>query len=224
MSGPTAMVLRARGSAIAEQRPLTGRLLSIVDRLRRVADDDPDRPDLALVQRFQAGDRRAFEEIYRRHYDRVQRVAMRMVGDRTLAEDITQEVFVRAYRALPDFQTRAKLSTWLYRVTFNACADHLKSGRNRFERQAAEGLLERQESQAPSPVESIEAEQRREMVATAVQRLPEKYRMVVILRDIEERPYAEMAEVLDLPITTMKMRAIRGREMLARLIERMGDP
>ena len=77
---------------------------------------------------------------------------------------------------------------------------------------------------SPTPAAHYAAEQRRTLVAQAVARLPEKYRIVIILRDIEERPYVEIAEILSLPVTTLKMRAIRGREMLAKLVERMTDP
>ena len=221
---PRSSSLALDRTVAAERRPVTERVVPITRGASRSADDDPLRRDQALVERFQAGDQAAFGEIYRLHYGQVLRIALRMVRSRATAEDITQGVFVRAHRALHRFEARSKLSTWFYRVAFNACADHLKSGWNRLERSAPEGLLERRESSGPSPYESFEAEQRRALVTEAIQRLPEQYRMVVILRDIEDRPYAEMAEILGLPITTMKMRAIRGRQMLARLVQRMCEP
>lgn len=202
---------------------MTGRVLSLSDRLRGgpPAEGDADRPDAPLIERFQAGDRAAFATIYERHYGRVLRVAWRMLGQQALAEDIAQEVFIRAWHALPDFEIRARLSTWLYRVTVNACLDHLKSGRRRYERQADEGVLEQRRAGDPSPQAQVIAAQREALVTEAVARLPAKYRAVVVLRDIEERPYKEIHEILGLPVTTLKMRAIRGRAMLAKLVERI---
>jgi len=202
-----------------------GKVISLFERLKSGEVPKPlergERPDAPLIRRFQAGDSRAFGQIYELHYGRVYRVALRTLGDPTEAEDIAQVVFVRAWHALPDFEIRARLSTWLYRVTVNACLDHLKSGRRKYERQPVEGLLERREFDGPTPAARYLAEERRALVTTAITRLPEKYRMVVILRDIEQRPYVEISEVLSLPVTTLKMRAIRGREMLRKLIERM---
>lgn len=207
---------------------MAGKVLSLFDRLRATeasaAIERGERPDEPLIRRFQAGDRTAFSALYERHYTRVFRVALRTLGDPTEAEDIAQEVFLRAWHALPAFEIRARLSTWLYRVTVNACLDHLKSGRRKYERQPADGFIEAHRGDSPTPAAQYAAEQRRSLVAQAVARLPEKYRIVIILRDIEERPYVEIEEILGLPVTTLKMRAIRGREMLAKLVERMTDP
>lgn len=213
-------VMPPRGSS------LVGKVLSLVDRMRGhpPSDEAGDRPDAPLLARFKAGDQAAFGQIYERHYGRVMRVAWRMLGSEALAEDIAQDVFVRAYHALPDFEVRARLSTWLYRVTVNACLDHLKSGRRKYERQPEDGSLARRAGNRPGPDAAYLAEERRALVAEGVARLPEKYRIVVILRDIEERPYKEIREITGLPVTTLKMRAIRGRDMLARIIERMVEP
>lgn len=221
--------LRALGPQVRTETPrgfhLTEKVVSFFERLRGAAPAAPEgRPDTPLIERFKAGDQAAFGIIYERHYARVLRVAWRMLGSRALAEDIAQDVFVRAYHALPEFEVRARLSTWLYRVTVNACLDHLKSGRRKYERTVEDGALERRSAGGPAPDEALLAEQRRALVAEGVNRLPEKYRVVVILRDIEERPYKEIRDILDLPVTTLKMRAIRGREMLARVIERMIEP
>lgn len=209
---------------------LAGKVISLVDRLRgnppetEETTEVVDRPDAPLIERFKAGDQAAFGVIYERHYSRVLRVAWRMLGSQALAEDIAQDVFIRAYHALPDFEVRARLSTWLYRVTVNACLDHLKSGRRKYERQPDEGTMNRRASDRLDPDAAFIAEERRALVAEGVSRLPEKYRIVIILRDIEERPYKEIRDILGLPVTTLKMRAIRGRDMLARVIERMVQP
>lgn len=218
--------LRAQSPAAETSRgtELAGKVVSLFDPLRGSTPPSAapgERPDAPLIERFKAGDASAFGQIYERHYARVLRVAWRMLGSQALAEDIAQDVFIRAYHALPEFEVRARLSTWLYRVTVNACLDHIKSGRRKYERQAEEGALGRRQADGLSPDDAYVAEERRAMVAEGVSRLPEKYRIVVILRDIEERSYKEIRDILGLPVTTLKMRAIRGREMLARVIERM---
>ncbi len=221
--------LRALGPALDTARKgeldLVGKAISLFDRLRgEPPASSEDRPDTPLIERFKAGDQAAFGEIYERHYGRVVRVAWRMLGSRAQAEDLAQDVFIRAYHALPDFEVRARLSTWLYRVTVNACLDQLKSGRRKYERPADDSALERRRSTDPGPDGAFAAEQRRQLVTEGITRLPEKYRVVIVLRDIEERPYKEIRDILGLPVTTLKMRAIRGREMLARVIERMVEP
>lgn len=219
--------LRALGPTTDNRREgfdLAGKALSLFDRLRGEPPATSDRPDAPLIERFKAGDTAAFGAIYERHYGRVVRVAWRMLGSRSQAEDVAQDVFIRAYHALPDFEVRARLSTWLYRVTVNACLDQLKSGRRKYERPVEDGALERRRSGRPEPDAALAAEQRRRLVTEGITRLPEKYRVVIVLRDIEERPYKEIRDILGLPVTTLKMRAIRGREMLARVIERMVKP
>ncbi|MCA9537630.1 MAG: sigma-70 family RNA polymerase sigma factor [Myxococcales bacterium] len=204
---------------------MSGRVISFIDRFRRSeSSDDPDRPDAPLIERFQKGDRDAFSVLYARHYERVLRVVWRMVGGRAEAEDITQDVFIRVFHALPNFETRARFSTWLYRIAVNASLDYLKSGRRRFEKAADEDGFERVRGDTADPLTSLDAARRRALVSEAVSRLPEKYRVVIVLRDIEERPYEEIREITGLPVTTLKMRAIRGREMLARLVRRMVEP
>lgn len=176
--------------------------------------------DTDLITRFQAGDGQAFRPLYQRHSPAVYRLALRMTGSTAEAEDITQVVFERVWHALGRFRTgEAQLSTWLYRVAANACLDHLKSAPRRRER----GFEPEQVVQADvgrSPEAQLAAEQTRCRIEQALLVLPEKYRVVVVLRDIEERSYEEIRAILQLPITTLKMRAVRGREKLAAVLER----
>ena len=144
-----------------------------------------------------------------------------MTGSTADAEDITQVVFERVWHALGRFRTgEAQLSTWLYRVAANACLDHLKSAPRRRERGLEPEVAARQADVGRSPEAQLAADQTRSRIEQALLALPEKYRVVVVLRDIEERSYEEIRAILELPITTLKMRAVRGREKLAAVLER----
>ncbi|MEZ4465505.1 MAG: RNA polymerase sigma factor [bacterium] len=185
--------------------------------LDEVADDE------RLLGQILEGNGQAFDALYRRHAPRVFRLALRMTGSAADAEDLVQVVFERAWRALPRFRPgEARISTWLYRVTVNACLDQLKSARRQRERGLdADGLAHHADTRR-GPEARLAGEQSRDLVERALLQLPEKYRVVVLLRDIEERPYQELRAILKLPITTLKMRAVRGREQLARACERLG--
>jgi|JI10StandDraft_1071094.scaffolds.fasta_scaffold267111_2 RNA polymerase sigma-70 factor (ECF subfamily) len=177
--------------------------------------------DTELIVRFQAGDGQAFRPLYQRHSPAVYRLALRMTGSTADAEDITQVVFERVWHALGRFRTgEAQLSTWLYRVAANACLDHLKSAPRRRERGLEPEVAARQADVGRSPEAQLAADQTRSRIEQALLALPEKYRVVVVLRDIEERSYEEIRAILELPITTLKMRAVRGREKLAAVLER----
>ncbi|MCB9546234.1 MAG: sigma-70 family RNA polymerase sigma factor [Myxococcales bacterium] len=195
--------------------------LNVEERFSEAADEAAE--DELLVARFLEGDNQAFDQLYRRHGPRVYRLALRMMGSAADAEDLVQVVFERAWRALPRFrQGEARVSTWLYRVTVNACFDQLKSARRKRERGMEPDAFAQQADRRRGPEERVAAAQARGLVEQALQSLPEKYRVVVVLRDIEERSYQELRAILKLPITTLKMRAVRGREQLARACERLG--
>lgn len=172
-----------------------------------------------LLDRIAAGDEQAFAAMYRQHVGRVHRIALRMTGSAADADDLTQRVFEKAWTALPDFKARARISTWLYRVTVNASLDLLRA-RKRRPLSDAQSLDSVDPKRGPESL--VASAQTAALVERAILRLPEKYRVVVILRDIEGRPYKEIRSILRLPITTLKMRAVRGREQLSRIIERMG--
>lgn len=167
-----------------------------------------------LLARVQAGEPGAFDAFYRMHAPQVHRIAVRMTGSVADADDLTQVVFERAWRALPRFQPNtAKVTTWLHRVTVNACLDHLKSPRRR--RRLDQPTPERVDHRR-DPEAAFAGAEATALVQTALLRLPDKARVVLVLRDIEQRSYAEMRATLRLPVTTLKMRVIRARAALAR--------
>lgn len=178
-----------------------------------------EQPESGLLARLQAGEPAAFSAFYRAEAPRVHRIAFRMTGSKADADDLTQVVFERAWKALPKFrQGEARLSTWLHRVAVNACLDHLKSPRHTRRVDAETG--DRPDARR-TPEAALAGAEASALVQRALLALPEKARVVLVLRDIEDRSYAEMRSVLRLPITTLKMRVIRAREALARELRKM---
>jgi RNA polymerase sigma-70 factor (ECF subfamily) len=174
--------------------------------------------DRALVAAAQAGDRRALEELLRRHYDRVHAVCRRIAGPTRDADDAAQEAMISIVRGLPRFDGRAQFSTWAYRVATNAALDEL---RRRKRRPALHVVGDDQD--APDPVDPL-AERRLSGVADrlsideALDALPEEFRAAVVLRDVADLDYAEIAETLGVPVGTVKSRIARGRSQLAALL------
>jgi RNA polymerase sigma-70 factor (ECF subfamily) len=190
-----------------------------VDRLRPARGVAPGPvPDETLVERFRGGDAAAFAELYRRHYGRVYRVALRMSGHPADAEDLAQVVFVRAWHALPRFRVEAQLTTWLYRIVINASLDHRRARKHHpdWSSEPPPDVPAEEDPERP-----LLDEARHAQLLRALASLPARYRAVVVLHDIEGRPYAEIEEILELPTTTLKMRVVRGREKLAKALRRL---
>lgn len=175
--------------------------------------------DASLLARLRAGDGRAFEDLVIGYQHRVFGVALRMLGSRAEAEEIAQETFLRAHRALGEFRGEARLGTWLYGITSRLCLNRLASGPRRHERSDDLAL-----AQAPSAeTDAAGALERGELEAAlreAVAALPEDRRIVVVLRDLEGLSYDEIAEVLGLPLNTVRTRLHRARLDLKAKLER----
>ncbi len=169
------------------------------------------RSDAELVAAAQAGDRRALDALLRRHHDRVRAVATRMAGNPADAADATQEALIAVVRGLPRFDGRSAFTTWLYRVTTNACLDELRRRRRR-----PVPVLDADDTHAELPVAARDGSVVDRMVIdAALDRLPEEFRVPVVLRDLADLDYAEIAEVLEIPVGTVKSRIARGRAQLA---------
>ncbi|NVB42227.1 sigma-70 family RNA polymerase sigma factor [Pseudenhygromyxa sp. WMMC2535] len=168
--------------------------------------------DEALVQRAGrgGGDKQAFAELVRRHQGKVRGLLLRLTGNTTLADDLAQEVFLRAYRGMVGFEGRARFSTWLYRIAYNVFLNH----RTRSKELSA--LPEGFESRAAAPESELSAARcdlRRDLAA-AIAELPDRYRAVVTLYYLEDVSYPEIAEVLDLPLGTVKTHLHRAKKLL----------
>ncbi len=173
-----------------------------------------DPTDEELVAAAKAGDRRAIEDLLRRHQPRIYAVCRRMAGNDADALDATQEALVAIVRGLPRFDGRACFSTWAYRVATNACLDELRRRRRR----PVVGLPERDgealevADHRPGPADQVAD---RSEVDAALAELAPEFRAAVVLRDLCQLDYAEIAEVLEIPPGTVRSRIARGRAQLA---------
>lgn len=178
---------------------------------------DLDNSDNALVRRAREGDYDAFEQLFERHRQLVYRFAYQMMPRRDDAEDIVQEAFVRAYQNLNKYRDEAKFTTWLLRIVTNLCTDQARMAQRRsaLEQQEAAGSLTWMTSvENENPVDNLEADRRVFALRKALNALPAHHRSVIILRDIEERDYADIAEVLNCTVGGAKLRVLRARRAL----------
>jgi RNA polymerase sigma-70 factor (ECF subfamily) len=171
--------------------------------------------DRDLLARHTAGDPEAFGEIVRRHRDRRWAIALRTLGDREEAADAVQDALVSAYRAAHTFRGQSAVTTWLYRITVNACLDRARKAASRrtspiAEPERLEQLLEPHES-AAAPTER--GDLHRELLQ-ALGTLPIEQRAALVLVDMQGYPVAEAARILDVPTGTVKSRCARGRARL----------
>jgi RNA polymerase sigma-70 factor, ECF subfamily len=176
--------------------------------------------DRALVERHLSGDADAFQEIVLAHESRVYAVAYRMCGNSEDARDVSQEVFVNAFRALPRFRVDAPLSVWFYRSTVNASINLLRKRRPVSSLEDAEIEFA---DQHRAPEELAVAATVGDAVRDAIEELPDEFRAAVILRDLEDLDYGEIAEILDVPIGTVRSRIHRGRSILAKRLAAYRD-
>jgi len=176
--------------------------------------------DLQLVQRAQARDAEAFQTLVLRYQDRVFNTAFRLTGERGLAEDLTQEVFLKAFKALKKFKGKSSFSTWLYRITVNAAtSEWRRAGAQKrgkevpFPSVGGDPLNPRWEppSSCGDPRAEAERAERNVLVQKAIEDLEGDFRVVVVLRDIEGFSYEEIAEIIDRPVGTVRSRLHRAR-------------
>ncbi|MQY12661.1 hypothetical protein SRB5_27970 [Streptomyces sp. RB5] len=181
--------------------------------------------DRELIARHVAGDPDAFAEIVRRHRDRLWAVALRTLGDREEAADALQDALVSAFRAAHTFRGQSAVTTWLHRITVNACLDRVRKAATRRTSPVAdterfEQLLEPAES-AAAPAERLDLH--RELFA-ALATLPSEQRAALILVDMQGYPVAEAAAILGAPVGTVKSRCARGRARLLPLVTHLRPP
>ena len=172
-----------------------------------------------FLSRLRAGDRRAFEELVRTQQHRVYGLALRMLGNPAEAQDIAQEAFLRAHRGLAEFRGEARLSTWLYAIVSRLCLNRLAGSERRLARDGEETLARIADAR-PGPDQAFEQGELEEALHRAIGELPEERRIVVVLRDVEGLAYEEIADVLDLPVGTVRSRLHRARFDLKEKLER----
>ena len=171
--------------------------------------------DEGLVAAAQAGDRRALDTLLRRHYDRVHAVCRRIAGSTRDADDAAQEAMIGIVRGLPRFDGRARFSTWAYRIATNAALDELRRRKRRPALTLVTEEGEQAETVDPLAARQVESAVERMSIDAALDTLPEDFRTAVVLRDVADLDYAEIADVLGVPVGTVKSRIARGRAQLA---------
>jgi RNA polymerase sigma-70 factor, ECF subfamily len=171
--------------------------------------------DEILVRRFLDGDQPALDVLVKRHEARVYNLCLRVLGDPEDARDASQDAFVSAIRKLGQFRGDAAFTTWMHRVAVNACYDILRKR----QRQPMLRVVNEDGPEAdlgpPSPDHADEVSGSTD-VATALARVPQEFRVVLVLADVQDMPYEQIAAVLDVPVGTVKSRVHRGRLALAR--------
>jgi len=173
-----------------------------------------------LIERCLAGDQSAWEDIVRRHWRKVFNIAYQFVGKHDEAEDLTQDIFLKVFRSLASYDRRANFQTWLVSVSRNLCIDHYRSVRK--ERQVVDRTADPTEAKVVStdagPITALEQRDQRALLRQALEQLPLPLRTAVVLRDLRELSYQEIAQQLGLPEGTVKSRINRGRIELARQV------
>jgi RNA polymerase sigma-70 factor (ECF subfamily) len=167
-----------------------------------------------LVAAAQGGDRFALDQLLRRHYDRIHAVCRRVAGGTRDADDACQEALIKIVRNLPRFDGRSSFGTWAYRIATNASLDEL---RKRQRRPSLHAVDEAHRPETVDPAANVHTERfpDRLLLDDALDQLSDDLRIAVVLRDVADLDYAEIAEVLDVPVGTVKSRISRGRAALA---------
>lgn len=178
--------------------------------------------DQQLVERAQQGDKRAFELLVVKYQRKLARLLSRLVRDPQEVEDVTQEAFIKAYRALPSFRGDSAFYTWLYRIGINTAKNYLVAMGRRaptatgFDNEEAETLEEADQLRdSATPEALLQSKQIGETVNRAMDALPEDLRTAITLREIEGLSYEEISAVMNCPIGTVRSRIFRAREAIA---------
>ena len=188
-----------------------------------------DDSDQQLVERVQAGDKAAFDLLVRKYQHRVLKLVSRFVSDAAEAEDVAQEAFLKAYRALASFRGDSAFYTWLYRIAINTAKNALVSSRRR----PVDFDLDLQDpeqydrharlKEGDTPEGVLLTEEIRSVVEKAMEQLPEDLRTAIVLRELEGLSYEEIAEAMDCPVGTVRSRIFRAREAIDKKLKPLLD-
>lgn len=178
--------------------------------------------DAVLVERVQRGDKKAFELLVAKYQRKIMRLLSRLIRDPVEVEDVAQDAFIKAYRALPQFRGESAFYTWLYRIAVNTAKNHLvatrrrPSGGTQYETEDGETFDETDNlSDINTPEAAFASREIAETVNQAIDALPEELRTAIVLREIEGLSYEEIAQTMGCPIGTVRSRIFRAREAIA---------
>ena len=181
--------------------------------------------DILLISRFNRGDRSAFDTLITRHQARAYQYAYRLCRDSDLSSDVVAQAFLRAFKALNGFKSESNFTTWLYRIITNCYLDIVKREKRRTTvsldapHNAEEGEISRElEAKGLNPHEEAEQSERERTLSRAVAQLPEYQKAMILMYHVEMLSYEEMAEILDVPLGTVKSRLNRARLSLRALL------
>ena len=182
--------------------------------------------DGELIEKAIRGREDGFEELVRRYQRPITGYVYRMLNNYDASLDVTQEVFIKVYNSLEKYSSEYKFSTWLYRIAHNAAIDWMRRNsvsQQSLEAENADGTYQLQiESPQPSPEQERERSEWRTEIESVVKRLPTVYRELILLRHAQDLSYDEIAEVLNLPLGTVKNRLFRAREMMREIFVERG--
>lgn len=184
---------------------------------------------IPLVQRALRGDETAYQELMEKYYQMIYRLIYQIIKNREETEDLVQDSFMKAFRALPEFDPQYAFSTWLYKIAYNTCIDTIR--KRKLKIVSLDHPLRESENQSPlssemkneqlSPEETLLFSEKQKHLQKAIEKLPEIYRQVIILRHQEELSYEQISEMLALPVGTIKARIFRAREMLKKALKEL---
>jgi len=205
---PSVSTSRDGTSGIVERTPVRTPLISLEEKT-----------DDVLITLFQTGEQEVFRVLVQRYQEKVRNLIYSIFHDEDLVSDLAQEVFIKSYEALPYFRFESSFYTWIYRIAVNKCRDEMR--RRKVKKWLSLGSLsesadrEFQEKTSVHP-ENTEAQ---EIVSKGLQLLPEKFRLAILLKDINGLSYEEMADVMQCEIGTVKSRLSRARSMLRKVLQ-----
>ncbi len=175
--------------------------------------------DNLYIEQFLSGEEKGFDMLVRKYQDRVLNIVYSLIGRDRESEDIMQEVFLKVYHSLRFFKQRSQFSTWLYRIVINTAYDFLRKRRNVI---SDDGILERCATTYSNPKEALLIEEREKIICNALGNIPVKFRVAVVLKDIDGLSYIEISKVLGCSIGTVESRIYRGRQFLKEELLKLG--
>jgi len=182
-------------------------------------------PDIELIKRALAGDQQAYREILKRYRAPLYNLLYRMVRNKMETEDLVQEAFIKAFSSLATFNDEYAFSTWLYKIAINNCIDHFRKRRLKTYSldkpiDSRDGKIKREFADSSNqPDNTLLSKEKDKLIKEAIQNLPEKYRISIVLRHNEDKSYEEISQILNIPLGTVKARIFRAREMLKKQLK-----
>ncbi len=178
-----------------------------------------------LIEKSQNGDLESFEELIEEYQLLAFNIAYRMTSNKEDANDMTQEALIKVFKSIKHFRFDSSFSTWLYRIVTNSCIDMIRKN-SKIKTYSVDNTIETEEGSYQKemvdnkelPDEVLERKEKREAVHKAIGKLPDKYRIIIILRDIRDLSYDEISEVTELPLGTVKSRISRARNTLKEIL------